>query len=155
MRLGDRVGGGLLGGEYLGGVDLAVVLRLVAEAIGVGVVVPRALVPRDAVDDLELDARMVDADGDELRQVARAEPDRQAPLVDRPRADVADAHHEHLHAVLVGIEAAERFAEDLGDAVAAVGLDIDAMVDGLLAAVVADRVVAGLDEDAVYTVLLR
>ena len=64
---------------------LRIVLRPVAQARGVGVVVPAALVARDAVDDLELDAGMVDADRDQLRDVARAEPDRQAPLVERAR----------------------------------------------------------------------
>src|SRR2546421_8758411 len=81
VRFGDGVAARLLARQDLRGVDLAVVLRAIAEAMGVRVVVPGALVPGDAVDDLELDVRMVDADGDELRQVARAEPERQAPLV--------------------------------------------------------------------------
>src|SRR3954466_7404936 len=98
---------------------------------------------------------MVDADGDELCEIARAEPDGEAPLVDRPRADIADAHHEDFHAVLVGIEAAERLAENLGHAIAAVGLDVDAMVDGLAALVEANRVVARREEDALHAILPR
>src|SRR5437867_6323066 len=43
----------------------------VAEPHGVGIVVPAARVARDAVDDLEADAGMIDADRHELRQVAR------------------------------------------------------------------------------------
>src|SRR5205085_12001308 len=111
VHLGDLVGGGLLAREDFGGVFLAVVLRLVAEAKGVGVVVPRALVAGDAVDDLELHLRMVDADGNELRDVARAGPNREATFIERRGPDVADADHEHFHAVLVDVEAAERFAE--------------------------------------------
>src|SRR2546428_160795 len=83
---------------------------------------------------------MIDADRHELRQVARAEPDGEPALVDRRRIDVADADHEHLHAVFVGVEAAERLAEHLRHAVAAVGLGIDAMVDRLVAPVEAHRV---------------
>src|SRR5260221_14059466 len=80
VGLGDGIAARLLVRQDLGGVDLAVVLRLVAEARGVGVVVPGALVSRGAVDDLELDAGPVDADRDQLPQIARAEPERQAAL---------------------------------------------------------------------------
>src|SRR5205814_57158 len=126
-----------------------------AQAIGVGVVVPRTLVARDAVDDLEFDAGLVDADRDELGDVARADPDRKAPFVDRLRIHVADANHVHLHAVLVGVETAKRLAEHLGDAVAAVGPRIDAVVDDLVAAVEADRMVAGRENDALHAVAPR
>src|SRR5258705_13801741 len=57
----DGIAARLLVRQDLGGVDLAVVLRLVAEARGVGVVVPGALVSREAVDDLELDTWSVAA----------------------------------------------------------------------------------------------
>src|SRR5207245_11294875 len=125
------------------------------EPRGIGIVVPAARVARDAVDDLETDAGVIDADSHELRQVARAEPDGESALVDRRRIDVADADHEHLHAVFVGVEAADRLAEDLGHAVAAVGLWIDAVVDRLVAPVEADRVVAGGEHDALTAVPAR
>ena len=96
--------------------------------------------------------RVLDADRDQLRHVARADPDREPPLVDRLGFTLPMRMHEHLHAVLVGVEAAERLAEDLGHAVAAVGLRIDAVVDGLVAPVEADRVVAGGEEDALHAV---
>src|SRR2546422_770043 len=134
---------------------LGIVLRPVAEPHGVGIVVPAARVARDAVDDLEADAGMIDADRHELRQVARAEPDGEPALVDRRRIDVADADHEHLHAVFVGVEAAERLAEHLRHAVAAVGLRVDAMVDRLVAPAEADRVVAGGEHDALHAVPAR
>src|SRR5687767_5883616 len=54
VALGDRVfclAG--FGGQDLGGVGLGIVLRSVAEAVGVRSVVPRALVVRDPIDDLE------------------------------------------------------------------------------------------------------
>src|SRR5207302_8214241 len=123
----------LLTCQHFGGIDLGIVLRAVAEPRGVGIVVPAARVARDAVDDLEADAGMIDADRYELRQVARAEPDGEPALVDWRRIDVADTDHEHLHAVFIGVEAAERLAEHLRHAVAAVGLGIDAMVDRLVA----------------------
>src|SRR4051812_22386063 len=98
---------------------------------------------------------MVDADRNELREVARAEPDREPALVDGPRADIADAHHEHFHAVLVGVEATERLAKNLGHAIAAVWLDVHAMIDGLATLVEADRVVARREEDALHAILPR
>ena len=155
VQLGDHVGDRLLVRQHFGGVGLGIVLRPVAEAVRVGVVVPGARVARDAVDDLELDAGAVDADRHQLREVARAEPDRQPALVDRLRVDVADAHHEHLHAVLVGVEAAQRLAEHLRHAVAAVGLRVGGVVDLLVAAVEAHRVVAGREQDALDAVPAR
>src|SRR5688572_18523233 len=98
---------------------------------------------------------MVDSDRDELRKVARRKPDGQAPLVERLGVDVADPHEEHLHAVLVGIEASQRLAEDLGYAIASVGPRVDAMVDGLVAPVEAHRMVAGGEDDALHLVPAR
>src|SRR6185503_15725686 len=60
-----------------------------------------------------------------------------------------------LHAVLVGVEASQRLAEHLGDAIAAVGPRIDVVVDGAVAPVEADRVVAGREDDALHAVLAR
>src|SRR6185295_950815 len=62
---------------------LRVVLRPVAQARRVRVVVPAARIARNTVDDLEPDPRVIDADRHELRDVARADPDREAALVDR------------------------------------------------------------------------
>ena len=98
---------------------------------------------------------MLDADGHELREVARGEQDREAALVDRHRIHVADAHAEHLHAVLVGVQAGERLAEHLGHAVAAVGLRVDAVVDGLIAAIEARCMVRGRKQDALDAVPAR
>src|SRR5437667_4572636 len=71
VELGARVRAGLLVPEDLFGVGLAVVLRAVAEALGVRVVVPAALVSGDSVHDLEADAREIDRDRHELREIAR------------------------------------------------------------------------------------
>src|SRR6185436_8483103 len=57
--------------------------------------------------------------------------------------------------VLVGVQAPERLAEHLGDAVAAVGPRVDMVVDGAVAAVEADRVVAGRENDALHAVPAR
>src|SRR2546427_7420562 len=41
---------------------------------------------------LPIYAGAIDRERHELREIARREPDREAPLVHRPRIDVADAH---------------------------------------------------------------
>src|SRR2546423_14498685 len=71
VGLGDGVGARLFPRQYFLGVNLAIVLRLVAEAVGVRVVVPGALVSRDAVDELGLYLRVLGGAGGELRPVAR------------------------------------------------------------------------------------
>src|SRR5690348_1749214 len=112
IALGDRVFWLIgLAGEDLGSVWLTVVLRLVAEPVSIRIVVPRALVAGDAVDDLEMDLGMLEADTHELGVVARADPDREAAAVDRLLAEIADTRAQKPDAVLVGIEAGERFGE--------------------------------------------
>src|SRR5204863_5167687 len=93
-----------LAGENGRGLRLAIVLRPVAEPIGVRVVVPRALVVRDAVDDLETDVRVFEPDADELGVVARADPDREPPAVDRLSPEIADPGAEKADPVLVGVQ---------------------------------------------------
>src|SRR6266496_1614374 len=152
VELGARVRAGLLVPEHLFGVGLAVVLRTIAEPLGVRVVIPATLVAGDPVHDLEADAGAIDRDRHELREIARREPDREPPFVHRPRIDVADAHADHFHSVLVRVEAAERLAERLRHAVTAVGLRGGAVIDGFVAAVEADGVVAGREHDAARAV---
>src|SRR5580700_6905408 len=91
---------------------------------------------------------MLEADADELSEVARADPDREAPAVDRPRAVIADAHAQKTDAVLVGIKAGERLAERFRNAVAAIRSHRHLVIDGLGARVEADRVVRGRHDDA-------
>src|SRR4029434_10478064 len=96
---------------------------------------------------------MLDADRHELREIAGAYPDRKPPRVDRLGIHVSQPHAEHLHAVLIGVKAAEHLAEHLRDAVAAVRLRIDTMIDRLVAAVKAHCLIAGGEEypfDAVH-----
>src|SRR5258706_208874 len=90
VELGARVRAGFLVPQDFLSVELAVVLRTIAEPLGVRVVVPAALVAGDPVHDLEADAGSVDRDRNELREIARRKPDREPPLVHRPRIDVAD-----------------------------------------------------------------
>ena len=52
--------------------------------------------------------------------------------------------------MLVGIEASERLAEGLADAIPAVGPRHDAVVDLVLARIEPDRVVAGREDDALH-----
>ncbi|MBI4204709.1 MAG: hypothetical protein HY527_06755, partial [Betaproteobacteria bacterium] len=128
---------------------LAPILRPIAQAPGIGVVEPGASVIRNTIDDLEMQIRLFDADGDKLSHVAPADPDGESAPVDRRMIHVAYAHAEHLHAVAVGVQTGERLVEDLGYAIAAVGLGIDAVVDGLIAAVEADRVIRSRDQKSV------
>src|SRR6266571_8652943 len=155
VELGARICAGLLVPEEFLRVELAVVLRTIAEPLGVRVVVPAALVAGDSVHDLEADAGAIDRDRHELREIARRKPDREPPLVHRPRIDVADAHADHFHSVLVGVEAAERLAERLRNAVAAVRLRGGAVIDGFVAAVEAGGVVARCENDAARAVAPR
>src|SRR6266545_5291119 len=152
VELGARVRAGPLVPEDFLGIGFAVVLRAVAEPLGVRIVVPAALVAGDPVHDLEADAGAVDRERHELREIARREPDREPPLVHRPRIDVADAHADHFHSVLVGVEAAERLAERFRYAVSAVRLRDGAVIDAFVAAVEADGVVAGREHDAARAV---
>src|ERR1700742_2740517 len=91
---------------------------------------------------------MFEPDARELCVVARADPDREAAFVDRLLPEIADPRTEDTDTVLVGVEAGERLAEGLADAVAAVGARHHAMVDLLLTRVKADRMVAGGEDDA-------
>src|SRR5512134_1866008 len=111
------------------GVGLAPILRPIAEAIGIGVVEPGASVIRNAIDDLEMQIRLLDADGDKLSHVAPADPDGESTPIDRRMIHVAYAHAKHLHAIAVGVQAGERLVEDLGYAIATIGLGIDPVVD--------------------------
>src|SRR5882724_12427380 len=89
---------------------------------------------------------MLEPDAEELHDVFRRDPDRQAARVERPRADIADPEAGHGHAVLVGIECAQRLAERLADAVAAVRPHRDVGADLAPARIEADGVV-GRGED--------
>src|ERR1700693_5150164 len=91
IALGDRIFWlALLRGEDRCGVRLRIVLRPVAQAIGVLIVVPRALVARDAIDDLESDVRVFEPDADKLGVIAWGDPDRQAPAGDRLLPEIAN-----------------------------------------------------------------
>src|SRR5947207_1579852 len=63
---------------------------------------------------------MLKPDANELRQVLGFDPDRQPPLVERFVIDIADTDAGHAQPVLFRIERAERLAERLAHAVAAI-----------------------------------
>ena len=98
---------------------------------------------------------MVEPDPEELHEVARRDPDRQATHVERPRADIADAQAGHADPVLVGIERAQCLAEHLADAVAAVGTHGQVGADALLARIEADRMVGRSEDHALHAGLAR
>src|SRR5271166_5238607 len=99
--------------------------------MGVRIVVPGTPIVGDAIDDLVADFGMLEADAYQLGQIARADPDREPPLVDRLRAKIADPHAQKPDPVLVGIEAGERLGERLADPIATVWPRHDAVVDRL------------------------
>ncbi len=98
---------------------------------------------------------MLQPDAEELHEILGRDPDRQPPHVERPRADIADAQAGHDHAVLVGVERAQRLAERLADAVAAVGPHRDVGADLALARIEADRVVGRGEDHALHAGLAR
>src|SRR5882724_1539825 len=98
---------------------------------------------------------MLEPDAEELHDVFRRDPDRQAARVERPRADIADPEAGHDHAVLVGIERAQRLAERLADAIAAVGPHRDVGADLALARIEADGVVGRGEDHALRAGLPR
>src|SRR5690606_26160690 len=136
-----------------GGVVLGPVLGAVAQAVGIRIVPPAALVVRDAVDDLVVEVGMLEADPEQLRQVARADPDRKEADVERTLLDVADAYRQHLQAIFVGVQAGDGLTEALADAIAAVRAKGDVGADGLVAAVEADDMVAAREDDPLDALL--
>src|SRR5262249_41562746 len=130
------------------GKGFRIVLRSVAEPLGVRIIIPGASVVGDAVDDLEADVGMLKADAHQLGIIAWADPNRKPALIDRLQPEIADAGAQKTDPVLVGIEARKRLGEGLADAVAAVRAWHHAMVDRLVARIKADRVVARGDDDA-------
>src|SRR5262245_32645640 len=96
-------------------------LRAIAITLGVAVVPPASLIIGRPVENLEMDVRMLKPDSNKLCQILWLDPDRQPPFVERLVVDVADADARHAQPVLVGIERADRLAEGLAHAVAAVG----------------------------------
>ena len=63
---------------------------------------------------------MIEPDPAQLHQIFRLEPDRQPAVIQRLVAEIADPQAGDPKPVLVGIERADRLAEHLADAVAAV-----------------------------------
>src|SRR5215469_3514323 len=148
---GDRIGGlAGFGREDCRGVGLGIVLRAITKSLGVRVIVPGTLVAGDAVDDFVADVRMLEPDADELGVVPGADPDRQPALVDRLLAEIADTRTQHPDPEFVGIEAGERFAKGLADAVAAVRPWHDPVIDLLRTGIKADSMVAGGEHDALH-----
>jgi hypothetical protein len=116
--------------------------------MGAAVVPPCALVVGGAVEDLEAQVGVLQADAHQLGQVLRRYPDRQTALVERLVADVADPEAEHAQAVLVGIERAQRLAERLAHAIAGVGAHGDVDADVVKAGVEADGMIGGGEDHA-------
>ena len=115
--------------------------RPVAELVGAMIVPPGTLVVGGAVEDLEMDVGMIEPDPAELDEIFRLQPDRQPAVIERHLAEIADPQTRDAEPVLVGIERADRLAEHLADAVAAVGARGDIGADPVMARVEADRVV--------------
>src|SRR4051812_10200348 len=110
---------------------LAAAGRAVAEVVGAVVVPPGALVIGRAVENLEMDVRMIEPDPAQLHQVFRLQPDREPAMIQRLVAEIADPQTGDADAVLVGIERADRLAERLADAVTAVRAHRDVGADAV------------------------
>src|SRR4051794_9221608 len=95
-----------------------------------------------------MDVGMFEPDAAELDQILGLQPDRQPAPVERLVAEIADAEAGHLQPVLVGVERAERFAEHLADAVAAVGTWLHVIVDLAMARIKTDRMVRRSEDNA-------
>ena len=134
---------------------LAFAGRPVAELARPRIVPPRCGIIGRAVENIEADVGMLQHDAEELHDVLRRDPDRQAACIERPRADIADPETSHDHAVLVGIERAQRLAERLADAVAAVGAHRKVGADLAPARIEADRVIGRSEDHALDAGLPR
>src|SRR3546814_16335403 len=85
----------------------------------------------------------LDTDPHELGEVSRAQPGCEATGIGGALGDVADADRQHVEAIFVGIQASERLAEHLADAVAGVGPEIGVGRDRLVEPVDRKSVVEG------------
>ena len=130
------------------GKDLGIVLGVVAEPVGVGIVPIAARVARDAIDDL-VGVVGLQPDGHEPRKVVVGLPCRQHALVHGRFGARADAHAEAADAVLQGVVLAEILAERLGESIAAVGTRRSRMVDTLCAPIEADGMIGRREQDAI------
>ena len=90
---------------------------------------------------------MLEADPDELDEVARRDPDGEPAPVGRRLGNVADADAHRRDAVFVGVERRHPLAEGLAEAVAGVRPDDDVLGDRLGAPIEADGVVRRGEDD--------
>ena len=134
---------------------LAAAGRTIAELVGAVIVPPGALVVGGAVEDLEMDVGMLEPDAAQLHQIFRLQPDRQPAVIERHVAEIADPQAGHAEPVLVGIERADRLAEHLADAVAAVRPRRDVGADPVMARIEADRMVRRGEHHALDALLPR
>ena len=74
---------------------------------------------------------MLEPDTDQLQEIPWAQPDRQAPPIQRAVTEIADPDMEHPQPVLVSVETPEGLAEGLADAVTAVWTHRHRMIDPL------------------------
>ena len=102
-----------------------------------------------------MDVGMIEPDPAELHQVFRLQPDREPAVIQRLVAEIADPQAGDADAVLVGIERADRLAERLADAVAAVGARRHVGADAVMPRIEADRVVRRGEHDALDALLAR
>ena len=90
---------------------------------------------------------MLEPDADELGEIFRMQPDRQAAQIDGRVGDIADAQASHAQAVLVGIHRSERFAERLADAVAQIRAHRRVDADAAAARIESDGMIGGREDD--------
>ena len=94
---------------------------------------------------------MIERDAAKLGEIARADPDREAPLVHGFGRNVSNPQIDDLLAISVRIQTAHRFAKDFRDAVTTVRFGIDGMIDCLVTPVKADHMIRTGPDDAFDT----
>ena len=102
-----------------------------------------------------MDIGMIEPDPAELHQIFRLQPDREPAMIERLVAEIADPDAGDRQAVLVGIERADRLAEHLADAVAAVRPRRHIGADPVMPRIEADRMVRRGEHDALDALLAR
>lgn len=105
-----------------------VVLRLVAETEGVGVVEERLGVVRYAVGDFKAYV-VVESDFDQLHQITRTDPCAEATLLAQVVADVADTDAEDVEIEFVDVAGSLHFAEGFADGIFAIGAGEGLVID--------------------------
>jgi hypothetical protein len=96
-----------------------------------------------------------ETDADELHQIFRAYPDRQAALIDWRIGEIPDPYAGDANTVLMGVERTDRFAKRFAHAIAGIRTDRFVGADLALPRIKADRMVRRSEHDTLHLVPSR